>query len=124
MFLEFKKYGIRFINDEIVLVDLRDSNNIIPSSSIGWIFNYGPPHDHNYNFMEIYLEEFRSSFLGSMLSEGTNMVRVCVESDCVIHKGSYCPCNYVRVPLLHEGKVIVDIYGLATSKSVNTVLLY
>lgn len=119
MFLEFKKYYLRFSVSGIPsLVAKDDVNEVIGVSQIGMVFNYGPPHDHNWK--SVYLEEMHDNHLDG----NDRIVHVCVESICDKHKGHYCGCHDIRKPILVRNKVIMDLYNLAPTTSEHTIIFY
>lgn len=128
MFLQFKKYEL-LLTDGMTILKSLDDSKIIKSDEIGWVFNYGPPHDHNWNWGEVYLEHFHPTQLLSRLfksikTDSRCYLHVCVEPDCLLHKDTYCSCGGKLISRLYDGKVIVDLYDLAPSTSEHTILFH
>jgi hypothetical protein len=84
----------------------------------GWFYNEGPPHDHNYNWRDSrYLETYINTCLIDAVKEGFKMT-IMVEEICPNYNGAHvgkdcsCKSGFKLVPKLHEGKIIIDQYGL------------
>ncbi len=72
-------------------------------NNIGWIYNEGPPHDHNHDWNGKYLEEF----LPHMLF-GKKRISFLVDEN--------------KEPILYEDKIIIDLYKLVKDKNKFKVL--
>jgi hypothetical protein len=69
---------------------------------LGFVYNEGPPHDHNWNWVDSrYLEEMHPSTLEGMDSDSE--IRVLVEDDGNFSK--------------FRGKLIIDTYLMLSEKS-------
>lgn len=93
-------------------------------SEIGWIYNEGPPHDHNRNWKyddldkkHLYVEDYLPSAIHSCVKDGCK-VTVIVEEICPHYNGKHigkdCSCRggFIMAPKIYEGKIIMDSYGL------------
>jgi len=94
---------------------------VVSIGEFGWLYNEGPIHDNNYNFGDgRYLEEYLGTCLLRFIDNNCK-VSVVVTEVCLnfggIHLNNDCECSggFGFLPLLHKGKVIIDIYGLLKS---------
>jgi hypothetical protein len=77
----------------------------------GWLYNEGPPHDHNRNWGDSrYLEDYIQSCLISSVKNGLKMTVMVKEI-----------AEFNHVPILHEGKIIIDTYNLLRKSSIVTI---
>jgi hypothetical protein len=79
-----------------------------------WIYNEGPIHDHNRHWKDSrYLEDFMFDFLGTR-----NRLSVLVNEVCPHYGGKHlnndcsCKSGFIYVPLLHQDKIIIDLYNI------------
>ena len=113
MFLEFKKFRIVLDWEATPILVLNSSNPNgirIRLEDIGYVYNEGPPHDHNEHWRDVvYLEEFRRDIL-----ENLTEVYVVVDEVCPSHIGEDCSCRsgFMLTPRLYKDKVVIDL-GLA-----------
>lgn len=112
MALEIRKMDLVFTDGE---PSLYYNNEMVAAPSVfGYVYNQGPPHDHNrYWKGGMYLEDLAPSFF-----DGFNRkVGVVVLELCPIHIGKDCTCStgLEIMPRTHEGKVILDLYGLISN---------
>ena len=77
----------------------------------GWLYNEGPPHDHNRNWGDSrYLEDYIQSCLISSVKNSLKMTVMVKEI-----------AEFNHVPILHEGKIIIDAYNLLRKSSIVTI---
>ena len=93
----------------------------------GWLYNEGPPHDHNRVWQDSrYLEDYIQSCLIVAVKNKLKM-SVIVHEVCPnyngAHMGKDCSCKsgFVLGPKLHDGKIIIDTYNLLR-KSSSTII--
>ena len=106
MFLEFKKFNIIDTNG---VISLKNDDMVIEGNQLGWVYNDGPPHDHNRSWRGAYLEDLHPDSF-----KGKTDVWVAVQEICPYHIGKDCSCRggFIISPLLYKGKVIMDLYNL------------
>lgn len=98
---------------EFRLVDCKKV--IAKPNSLGYVYNEGPPHDHNSIWNGAYVEDLHmQSFLDRVTFADTNEIYLVVEEVCPSHVGKDCSCKsgFIQVPVLYNGKVIMDSYGI------------
>lgn len=80
----------------------------------GWVYNEGPPHDHNYDWVDSrYLEVYRESILINCVNNDLK-IKVLVEAICEDRRSKLDDClsGMRLVPKLHNNKIIIDYYNL------------
>lgn len=83
---------------------------------IGWVYNEGPPHDHNYNWVDSrYLEVMHPKTIVNCVKNEFK-ITIAVEEECITG-GEECRGETILVPQLHDGKVIIDGYKLLKNSS-------
>lgn len=99
------------------------SKVIATPDMFGWLYNEGPLHDHNMVWQDSrYLEDYKQSCLISAVKNGLKMT-VIVHEVCPNYNGSHldkdcsCKSGFVHGPKLHEGKIIIDAYGILRNSS-------
>jgi hypothetical protein len=110
MFLEVRKFELRFIDDLPYLYDDEDEIITLPDS-FGYVYNKGPLHDHNFHWKDgVFLENLPYDFYGGIDRE----VSVIVLEICPIHIGKDCNCQSGLdvSPRLFNGKIILDLYDI------------
>lgn len=109
MFLEVRKFDLRFIDD---LPYLYDEDEVIAlPDSFGYVYNKGPLHDHNRNWTDgNFLENLPYDFYGGV----DRVVSVVVFEICPIHLGKDCNCQTgLDLSLrFYNGKIILDLYDI------------
>lgn len=105
--LEIKKYKTLFdSNDKPYIID-EDGSIIATSSQIGFVYNEGPPHDHNRNWVDSrYLEDLYYPRFISEMKDMDGYVYLVVKQD-----------EMGTRPTFHHDMVIMDLYGLLKSES-------
>jgi len=89
---------------------------IATPDQIGWVYNEGPPHDHNYNWVDSrYLEQIHNRLFINCVKNGFK-ITIAVDEECVVG-GEECRGELRLIPMLHEGKAIIDGYGLLKKSS-------
>lgn len=93
----------------------------------GWLYNEGPPHDHNMNWHDSrYLEDYIQSCLISSVKNNLKM-SVIVHEVCPNYNGAHmdkdcsCKSGFVLGPKLHNGKIIIDAYNLLRKSSATII---
>ncbi len=93
----------------------------------GWLYNEGPPHDHNRYWGDSrFLEDYIQTCLVDAVKNGFKM-SIIVHEVCPHYNGSHigkdCSCKggFIHGPKLHEGKIIIDTYNLLR-KSSSTII--
>ena len=88
-------------------------------SQIGWIYNEGPPHDHNRVWCDSrYLEDFHYDGFMKHIAKSHGKISLVVKEICPNYDGSHinkdcsCKTGFIHVPVLHHDKVIMDLYGI------------
>jgi hypothetical protein len=77
----------------------------------GWLYNEGPPHDHNRYWGDSrYLEDYIQSCLIPCVKNGLKMSVIVTEIS-----------EFNHIPTLHEGKIIIDAYNLLRKSSIVTI---
>jgi hypothetical protein len=93
-----------------------DSMKVIAKpNDMGYVYNEGPPHDHNSIWNGAYVEDLHmQGFLDRVTFADTNEIYLVVEEVCPSHIGKDCSCKsgFIQVPVLYNGKVIMDSYGI------------
>lgn len=90
-------------------------------TQIGWVYNEGPPHDHNYNWVDSrYLEVLHPNMVIEWVRDGMR-VTIVMEEICTNGKLSDCVGDYKLVASFYDGKVIIDGYNLLR-KSKSTMI--
>lgn len=102
-------YGLTYLESEVYKV-------VATLEQFGWFYNEGPPHDRNYNWVDSrYLENYTNRCIKDVIKNGLKMTILvgdtCHNVDRVID-GCSCITGFEHVPMLHDGKVIFDIYGI------------
>jgi len=93
------------------------------------IINYGPPHDHNYDWKYdedkkkyVYLEAYLPSHIHSVIKKNGIKMRVVVEEVCPHYGGKHigkdcsCKSGFIIRPRLRDGKLMMDSYGILKKK--------
>lgn len=117
-----------FVKDEVWCVLGDDGNTyreidvyrvVAMPYQFGWSYNEGPPHDHNRVWRDTrYLEDFHYEGVMDRAKENDNKITVVVHEVCPnyggSHLGSDCSCKsgFIYIPLLHDGKIIMDTYNI------------
>lgn|ERR1035437_812246 len=102
---------------------------VATSEQIGLTVNWGPPHDHNFDWRYdedrkeyAYLEAYIPTILHRAVKKGCKM-RVVVEVICPHYGGSHigkdcsCKSGFVIRPKLRDGRILMDGYGLLKKKA-------
>ena len=77
----------------------------------GWLYNEGPPHDHNRYWGDSrYLEDYIQSCLIPCVKNGLKMSVMVTEIS-----------EFNHIPTLHEDKIIIDAYNLLRKSSIVTI---
>jgi hypothetical protein len=112
MSLEVRKMDLRFTDGEPYLYH---NGVLVASPSVfGYVYNEGPPHDHNHSWKNgMYLEDLHPLFFDGIDKEVSVLVMVL----CPTHLGKDCTCQVGLEVMLrtHEGKIILDSYGLISN---------
>ena len=87
---------------------------IAEPNQFAWIYNEGPIHDHNRHWRDSrYLEDFMVSFINAYDKLSILVKEVCPHYDgSHIDKDCSCKSGFIFVPLLHENKIIIDLYNI------------
>jgi hypothetical protein len=97
--IEIKHFKVIFKEDVPFIVDER-GKVIVESNQIGWVFNDGPPHDHNrpwmYKGVVGYLEDLHFDHFVEGMTTTDGDVFLVVEDG---------------IPLLYYDMVIMDLYS-------------
>lgn len=95
----------------------RDVYKVIATpEQIGWVYNEGPPHDHNYNWVDSrFLEVLHPKLFINCVRDNFK-ITIVVEEECVTG-GDECRGELRLTPQLHDGKVIIDGYNLLKKSS-------
>jgi len=89
---------------------------IATPEQIGYVYNEGPPHDHNYNWVDSrYLEIMHPKTIINCVKNDFK-ITIAVEEKCVTG-GEECRGELILVPYMHENKVIIDSYKLLKNSS-------
>jgi hypothetical protein len=84
---------------------------VVTPEMFGWLYNEGPPHDHNMNWGDSrYLEGYIQSCLIPSVKNGFKMSVMVTEIS-----------EFNHIPTLHEGKIIIDAYNLLRKSSIVTI---
>ena len=88
MFLEVRKFDLRFIDD---LPYLYDEDEVIAlPDSFGYVYSNGAPHENNFHWKDgVFLENLPYDFYGGVDRD----VSVVVLEMCPIHLGKDCNCQ-------------------------------
>ena len=100
---------------------------------IGLCYNYGPPHDHNHEWKNDsdgirYLEDYIPTCLHEAVWKGCKML-VRVQEVCPHYDGKHldkdcsCKSGFVYMPLLHDGKVVMDTYGYIKENPIGSIIV-
>lgn len=129
----YEVMGLFLDNDEDKWKVINESNDIFYESDcvkviakpemFGWLYNEGPPHDHNYNWVDSrYLEVFHYTMLPYFVKKGFK-VSIAMDEQCIdkISKLDECLTGSKLVPSLHDGKIIIDRYDLLRNSSTTTI---
>lgn len=97
--IEIKEFKVIFVDEKPLIVDERGLV-VVATSQIGFVFNEGPPHDHNRPWMHKgivgYLEDLHfDHFVEGMLATDGRVF-------LVVNDG---------VPVLYDDKVVMDLYS-------------
>ena len=92
---------------------------IATPNMFGWVYNEGPPHDRNYDWVDSrFLEQFHDSYLiKSVLNDFKLSIVVEVECSNKPSTPDDCIGDLKIKPNLHEGKIILDSYDLLRNSS-------
>lgn len=103
---------VEYFEDEVYKV-------IATSNMFGWVYNEGPPHDRNYNWVDSrFLEQFHDSYLiKSVLKNFKLSIVVNVECSGKVSNPEDCIGELIIKPSLHENKIIIDSYDLLRNSS-------
>ena len=107
---------VEYFEDEVYKV-------IATPNMFGWVYNEGPPHDRNYDWVDSrFLEVYHDSYLVRSVLNNFKM-SIVVEGECVnkVSRLEDCFGEVKLTPKLHEGKVIIDGYDLLRN-SVSTII--
>jgi hypothetical protein len=100
--------------------NISDCKKVIAKpKEIGYVYNEGPPHDHNSIWCGAYLEDLHmQGFLDRVTFADMNEIYLVVHEVCSSHRGRDCSCKsgFTQVPVLYNGKVILDSYGILENK--------
>ena len=109
-------FTYKLSNDLTFDFRLSDCKKVIAQfCDMGYVYNEGPPHDHNSIWNGAYLEDLHmQGFLDRVTFADTNEIYLVVEEVCPSHVGKDCSCKsgFIQVPVLYNGKVIMDTYGI------------
>jgi len=90
---------------------------IATPDQIGWVYNEGPPHDHNYNWVDSrFLETVHNKLFVNCVKDNLK-ITIVVDEECSTGGDDECRGELSLVPHLHDGKVIIDGYGLLKNSS-------
>ena len=84
---------------------------IATPEQIGWVYNEGPPHDHNYDFVDSRFLEVVHPRVFIDCVKNDFKITIVVDETC-IPKSDDCRGESMLIPYLHDGKVIIDGYGI------------
>lgn len=108
--------GQTFLESDVLKV-------IATPDMFGWLYNEGPIHDHNIFWGDSrYLEVYNEACLISAVKNGLK-VSIIVHEVCPNYNGSHlgkdcsCKSGFVHGPKMHEGKIIIDAYGILRNSS-------
>jgi len=92
---------------------------IATPNMFGGVYNEGPPHDRNYDWVDSrFLEQFHDSYLiKSVLNDFKLSIVVEVECSNKPSTPDDCIGDLKIKPSLHENKIILDSYGLLRNSS-------
>lgn len=122
--IEIKNYRTLFdTNGNPYIVD-EHGEVVATSEQIGFIYNEGPPHDHNRNWVDSrYLEDLYYPKFVEDMQETAGDIYLVVHDVSSNYDGPHIGKNCNRktgfkvVPKLHQGMVIMDLYGLLQRES-------
>ena len=103
---------VEYFEDEVYKI-------IATPNMFGWVYNEGPPHDHNYNWVDSrFLEQFHDSYLIKSVLNGFKL-SIVVEVECSnkVYNADDCIGELKIRPLLHENRIILDSYNLLRNSS-------
>ncbi|TXG84688.1 MAG: hypothetical protein E6R13_02850 [Spirochaetes bacterium] len=117
--IEIKKFRTLFdSNDNPYIVD-EQGDIVATSEQIGFVYNEGPIHDHNRYWGDSrYLEDLYYPRFVDDMNELGGQVYLVVHEICPNYNGSHigkdcsCKTGFKVIPKLHQGMVIMDLYGL------------
>ena len=125
----YEAMGLFLDNDDDKWKVINEFNDVFYESEVskviatpemfGWLYNEGPPHDHNYNWVDSrYLEEFHYTMLPNFVKKGFK-ITIAVEEQCMdkVSDSERCLTGVKLVPSLHDGKIIIDRYNLLRNSS-------
>jgi hypothetical protein len=88
-------------------------------SQIGWVYNEGPPHDHNRLWRDSrYLEDLHYDGFIEYIQKSQGKIYLLVQEICPNYDGSHinkdcsCKSGFIQVPVLYHDKVIMDSYEI------------
>ena len=97
--IEIKEFKVIFKEDVPFIID-ENGQVVVGSSQIGWVFNEGPPHDHNrpwmYRGVVGYLEDLHFDHFVEGMTATDGKVFLVVEDG---------------VPVMYDDKVVMDLYS-------------
>lgn len=97
--IEIKEFKVIFKEDVPFIID-ENGQVVVGSSQIGWVFNEGPPHDHNrpwmYRGVVGYLEDLHFDHFVEGMTATDGKVFLVVEGG---------------VPVMYDDKVVMDLYS-------------
>lgn len=97
--IEIKEFKVIFKNDVPFIID-ENGQVVVDSSQIGFVFNEGPPHDHNrpwmYRGIVGYLEDLHFDHFVEGMTATDGKVFLVVDGG---------------VPVLYDDKVVMDLYS-------------
>ena len=89
---------------------------IATPEQFGLVYNEGPPHDRNYNWVDSrYLEIMHPKILVDCVKNNFK-ITIAVDERCVTG-GEECRGETVLTPQLHDDKIIIDGYNLLKKSS-------
>ena len=97
-----------------VFYETEVSKVIATPEMFGWLYNEGPPHDHNYDWVDSrFLEVYHQMMLPYFAQKGFK-VTIVVDEQCLdkVSNSERCLTGVKLVPSLHDGKIIIDRYDL------------
>jgi hypothetical protein len=116
MALEIRKMDLRFSDGEPYLY--HDDILVAAPNVFGYVYNQGPPHDHNRDWKNgMYLEDLHPSFFDDV----DRKISVVVLVLCPTHIGKDCTCKVGLevMPRTYDGKIILDLYDLVDNDGNN-----
>lgn len=116
--MEIKKYKTLFDTDGKPYIIDKDGGIVATSEQIGMVYNEGPPHDHNTKWGSKFLEDLYIPNFYEKMEKMGGYVYLIVHEICPLHIDCGCKSGFILVPMLFNGMVIMDLYGLLEKEEV------